>query len=308
MPTGYCFDGSNLGFRAQCVHPDLSSDGFPTGAIYGVLKILTTFMREFSVGRFIIPFDFSKSDYRKSVSSDYKAHRKGDPRMAEIASKFQQQINVIYDILGKLGAHTIGPEGMGYEADDIIAYIVHRFIQGDFPGLTSITIISSDKDLCALIQPSVIWYNPIKKELITHKNFEEVFGVKIHQYPDFKRLKGDVSDGIWHPPGIGEKGAAKLLKEYGSIEEMQKIKLVKLLGHEEQLAKTKKLVDLDLHIKFPMDPIWNRIDESLRRKICISSENEILEILRYFKFDSFLEVFDSFYTTWQSFSEAPFSA
>jgi len=303
----YLFDGSNLGFRAQCVHPELTTpDGFPTGAIYGVVRILSTFQRDFKVGKMVIPFDFSKSKFRMETDPSYKAHRGGDPRMANLAIKFREQLGVIYDLLHNLGVTVLGPECLGYEADDIIAFIVHCFKQkACWPNITQIIIISSDKDLCALVQPGVVWFNPIKNEIINTDNFVATFGVKPEQYPDFKRLKGDASDGIWHPPGIGEKGAVKMLKEYGSVDEMLKIRHAKLEGHADRLAITKKLIDLDLHQKFPEDPVWSTVERILNLPPHgIEPKEKLVEIFQTLQFDSILEKLDDTYPIWEAYSRA----
>ena len=298
----YAFDGHNLGYRSTCAFPDLTLDGFPIGGVYGMIRILSAFVHDFSPGKIVMPFDMGKSVYRLSIHPEYKAHRRSDPRMAALGIAFRDQLTVMLDLLQQFGVTTIDQETIGWEADDVIAYLVYRFKRGDFPNVRQVLILSSDKDLCGLVQEGVVWFNPITKELINLGNFEATFGIKPEQYPDFKCLKGDASDNIPHPAGIGEKTAVKLLKEYGSVASLQAVKHSKLQGQEAVLELARKLVSLQLHHQFADDPVWGRIDAKLLVQPEISPT--ILDTLRGLQFDSILERWDADFPKWKAFNQS----
>ncbi len=298
----YLFDGSNLGFRAVCAYPTLTLDDFPIGGVYGVVSILRGFTKDFSPGKIVMPFDMAKSRYRLSIFPEYKGHRRSDPKMANLAINFREQLGVMIDLLDKFGICTLTHESLDYEADDAIAYLVHRYKQGHFPAIRQVIIISSDKDLCGLVQEGVVWYNPISKMLIKDSNFEAEFKIKPSQYPDFKALKGDVSDNIPHPRGIGEGHAVKLLNEYKSIDAMLEIKHQKLMPHLEVLALARKLVALDLHLQFPNDKVWGQIDAKIMAPSPMSEDLE--EVLTSLKFNSILENWDEQKHRWAEFASS----
>jgi 5'-3' exonuclease len=100
-------------------------------------------------------------------------------------------------------------------------------------------------------------------DIITLKNVEQVFGVKIEQYWDYKALKGDESDNVPHPPKIGPVTAQKLLAEHGSLAHMKEVGVEKIVQHWDTLETGLKLVTLDLFEKFPEWEQWVSIDKKM---------------------------------------------
>jgi DNA polymerase-1 len=272
----YLFDGSNCSFRAHCAFKELRLEEFPIGALYGTVRILTNFVKEFPVGKIISAYDVSKSSWRLALYPDYKAGREKTYEK-QLKEDYFLQLQMVYDILHQLGICTITEESRGIEADDVISYICSKYKKGEFSKEYEVAlIISSDKDLCALVSndPVCNWYDPISKKLITASNFEETFGVTIDQYPDFKALKGDASDNIPHPAGIGPGTAVKLLKEYGSIEKMIALKHAKIEPFKDILDLGKALITLDLHDQIPKHSVWAKIDQKIREPMVLAPELE----------------------------------
>jgi DNA polymerase-1 len=301
----YLFDGNNLAFRAFCGYPTLSTaEGLPIGGVYGVTRILTTFFKKWMLGKVLMPFDVGKSEYRIGIYPEYKGKRKSTPKQQREHERFHEQFKMIQDMVEAFGIKTI--KEPGFEADDLIAYICMLFKQGAFPNVSRVVILSSDKDLCALIGPNVVWYDPIKSNLINEKNFIQQFGVEIHQYADFKALKGDSSDNIPHPPGVGEKNAVKLLQEYGTVDRLVGIQHDKISGHEEVLAIARKLIRLDLWNEFPNSPVWKRTHDAVKTPTQLSPDlKAFLEVLQ---FNSILEEYDEQVQVWEAFTQVSISS
>lgn len=301
----YLVDGSNLAFRAHCAYPGLSIQlgdeaSYPMGATYGTIRILDTMFREWEAGKVIMPFDISRSVYRLGLYPEYKAGRH-DNKQKQLYGEYAKQLDLIIDLLGRCGVTTISGEATGYEADDVLAYIVSRFRAGAFPNITRVVLITSDKDLCALVGPNVVWYDPIRHNMVTHENFQEQFGVTVEQYPDFKALKGDQSDNIKGVPGIGPKRAAELLTEYGSIDRLLEISHQRIAPHREAVELCRKLVGLRLHEIEPESPIWSAVSARLRELPKIA--DDLYDVLTALQFESVLAEWVEWKARWQRFSE-----
>ena len=303
MPNLYIIDGSNCAFRAHCAFSGLTFEDFPIGAVYGVTRILCTFVKEFPVGRIIIPFDVSKSVHRLALYPEYKASREKN-RDTQLRDRYILQLHLIYDLLTKFGVSILTEEARGVEADDVISYIIHKFKTNQFPSEYDLAlIVSSDKDLCALVSKSdtkvVNWYDPISRTLVTADNFEDTFKVKLEQYVDFKCLRGDSSDNIQHPPGIGPGTAAKLLREYGTIDKMIEIGHAKISPYRDVLALARKLVALNLHEIDASNQVWSKIDEKIKQPTRLDPDLELN--LEGLSFHSILEEWSTLKPKWEAF-------
>jgi DNA polymerase-1 len=296
----YLIDGNNVGFRAHCVHTDLTLDGEPVGAIYGTVRILTKFVHEFPPGKIIMPFDVAKSVYRLAIYPQYKGNRNTNPKQAAQRKSFGIQLPWLINLVNMYGVTTLAEEIRGIEADDAIAYLVHLFREGELPTIHKVIIVSSDKDLCALVADKVTWYDPVNNLVITPRNFKEQFEVDIAQYPEYKMLKGDSSDNIPHPPGIGETRAAKLLAEYGSLAGILAVKHSKVFPHTEVLDLARKLVTLDLHTKTPEDAVWERIKQKIHSPTKMDAN--LYEMLGQLEFNSLLGTWDEDAPIWEQYS------
>lgn len=208
-------DGENLLHRSY--HKFLkfkSSDGIPTGAIYGFLKILHSNIYRFNPTNVIVTFDNGRSKHRLDILPEYKAGRK---KLGMDYESLQTQKRVIMKILKRLGVPYIFDKGfkMNYEADDYIALLTEKF-NGN------ITILSSDKDFHQLITERVKIMSPSKDTIITEKNCKDLTGYNPNQCVDYLSLVGDDSDNIPGYRGIGDKRAITFINEYSSISQFLK--------------------------------------------------------------------------------------
>ncbi|OFW56253.1 MAG: DNA polymerase I [Candidatus Solincola sediminis] len=206
-------DGHSLAYRAfYALPPDLvTSSGQMINAVYGFTSMLIKVLEELRPGAVIVAFDKGKAEFRTERFADYKAHRKPMP------DGLREQLDMIHAVLGSLGMPVFEQEG--YEADDILATLTEKI-----PEDSEIYIVTSDRDALQLVTDKVkvvanrkgitdiMFYDPEK--------VKERYGVEPAQIVDYLALKGDSSDNIPGVPGIGEKTAAALIGEYGTLDEV----------------------------------------------------------------------------------------
>ncbi len=221
------FDGHSIANRAFYGVPLLTNkDGIYTNAIYGFMNIMLSLIEKEKPDYLGIAFDLSTPTFRHEFSSDYKGTRKGMPQ------ELRSQMPLLKKLLGAMNIHMVSKEG--YEADDVLGTLAK---EGEKEGLR-VTVVSGDRDLFQITSDQIEIKIPRTKKTGTEiesffaKDVEETYEVTPTQFIDVKGLMGDPSDNIKGVPGIGEKTAVKLIKEYGSIEN--------LLDHVEEL-KQKKL-------------------------------------------------------------------
>jgi DNA polymerase-1 len=226
--TLYLIDGSSYIYRAFYGVRHLStSTGIPTNAIYGFGNMLNRVLRERSPIYMAIALDAPGPTFRHDLSPDYKANRL---RMPEDLS---EQIPFIKRLITALGIPYM--EIPGYEADDIIGTLATwASDQG-----ADVVMISGDKDLMQLVNPKVHMWDSMKDEVFGPAEVEERFGVPASQVVEVMGLAGDSSDNIPGVPGIGPKTAQRLIKEFGSIEN--------LLSALDKVSKEKERKRLETH-------------------------------------------------------------
>jgi DNA polymerase-1 len=207
MSTLYLIDGHSYLYRAFYAVRGLSaSDGTPTNAVYGFTNMILKILREKSPDYFAIVFDTPGPTHRHEAFEDYKAHRPGMPE------DLKPQVPLIKDIVKALKIRMI--EMQGYEADDLLGTIAKR---AEREGI-EVFIVTGDKDMCQSVSQHIRLYDSMKEKVTEEKDVVERFGVMPSQFPEIIALMGDASDNIPGAPGIGEKTAVKLLKEFGSLE------------------------------------------------------------------------------------------
>ena len=221
-------DGNSLANRAFYAIPMLSnSQGFITNAIYGFYNMLVKVLEEEKPEYLVVAFDKGKVVFRHEVYAEYKGTRKGMP------DELRPQFPVLKDLLRAMNIAIV--EMDGFEADDLIGTLVRR---GEEQGLSNL-IVTGDRDAFQLISPQTKVYLTRKGitelEIYDEDLLQEKYGLSPRQMIDVKGLMGDASDNIPGIPGIGEKTAVKLVKEYGNLEEV--------LAHWEDFAG-KKLGEL----------------------------------------------------------------
>ena len=198
-------DGANAIYRAFFAIPNLRApDGTPTNAAYGFATMLAKVLREERPTHVVVAMDPPGGSFRNEIYPEYKAGRDKQPEdlttqiplVAEVCEAFRVPLLMV----------------PGFEADDVIATLV-----GTAPEDAEICIVSTDKDLMQLVRPGIELLDTMKGRRIDEAAVEERFGVRPRQLPDLRALAGDPSDNIPGGKGIGEKGAAKRLLEYGAL-------------------------------------------------------------------------------------------
>ncbi|HHU32095.1 MAG TPA: DNA polymerase I [Clostridia bacterium] len=233
-------DGNSLIHRAFYALPILTnSKGTFTNAAYGFTNMLLKIIKEHAPDHIVVAFDSGKT-FRHEKYEEYKGTRKATP--PELKSQFP----LVHKILKALNIATIQLEG--YEADDLIGTIAKQAEKENYQTF----IVTGDRDAFQLVSSAittVITRKGISQlEIYSPEVIKEKFGIEPAQFQDVKGLMGDVSDNIPGVPGIGEKTALKLIKEYGNIDNLfsnledltPKLK-EKLVSYKEQVFLSKKL-------------------------------------------------------------------
>ncbi|WP_022853929.1 DNA polymerase I [Thermodesulfatator atlanticus] len=249
----FVIDGSSFIYRAYfAIKGHLSNrKGLPTKAIFGFTQMLLKLLKEMDPKYVVVCFDAKGPTFRHKVYEEYKANRPAMPDDLAV------QIPYIREVTRAFGVPILEIEG--FEADDLIAAIATRI---DHP----IVIVGGDKDLFPLISEKVVMWDPMKDLFIDQTWIKERFGVEPEKLLDVRALAGDSIDNIPGVPGIGEKTALKLIKEYGSLEEVlkhaheikQKRLRENLIKYAEQARLSKKLVQLAKEAPIPLEPDFFR--------------------------------------------------
>ncbi|QOD38644.1 DNA polymerase I [Candidatus Wolbachia massiliensis] len=233
-------DGYGFLFRAYYASSHLiTTTGISIGGVYGFLKMVLKYITHSDY--LTIAFDSGKKNFRHDLYPEYKANRVTPPEdlipQFAILREAVEASNLSYE------------EIEGYEADDIIATLAARYADHqDF----KVVVVSSDKDLFQLLNYNILIFDPIKSIYIDEKQVMEKFGVNSSKLLDLLSLTGDASDNITGVPGIGPKTAAKLLDEFGSLDdileninniEQTRIRNI-LTEHKEKALISRKLLSL----------------------------------------------------------------
>lgn len=241
-PTLFLIDGSSYMYRAFFALPHLSnSSGVPTNAVYGFTAMLLKVINEYKPEYLAIMFDTPAPTFRHEVYQAYKANR------PEMPDSLIPQIPYIKAIIEGLNIPVLEKEG--FEADDIIGTIAHA---EEKKGM-EVVIISGDKDFLQLVSTHITVLDTMKDKKFDIEGVIERFGVPPEKTTEVLGLMGDSSDNVPGVPGIGEKTAAKLIEEYGSIANLLKnldhitAKKIKenLITFGDQALLSKQLVTLD---------------------------------------------------------------
>lgn len=210
-------DGKSVFYRGYYAMGALStSDGTPTGGIYGFAAIAMEIVKNLHPTKVVVAWDSKTSAARrKKLYSEYKAGR------TKPGDDFYAQIPYLEELIKALGWNFV--ECDEYEADDIIGTLSRQVDELDAQGEDWETfIVSSDLDMLQVVDENTRMYRILKGftslEELDVAAVEAKYGIKKDQFLDLKALKGDASDNIPGVPGVGEKTAAKLLAEYGTVE------------------------------------------------------------------------------------------
>ncbi len=212
-PRLLLLDGHSLAYRAFYALPAenfRTTTGQTTNAVYGFTSMLINLLRDEQPSHVAAAFDISRKTFRAETYAPYKANRSTTP------DEFRGQVSLIHDVLGTLGIPVLTKDN--YEADDLIATLVTRAEPEGF----EVLVCTGDRDALQLVSDQVTVLYPRKGVSdLTRFTPEEVaqrYGLTPQQYPDYAALRGDPSDNLPGIPGVGDKTAAKWVREFGSLD------------------------------------------------------------------------------------------
>ena len=224
-------DGSSYLFRAYHSPPHLTnSRGEATGAIYGVVNMLKSLVKQYSPERMIVIFDAKGPTFRNEMYSEYKANR---PPMPD---DLRYQIEPLHKIIKAMGLPLIAIEGV--EADDVIGTIADEQSKKG----NDVLISTGDKDMAQLVNPHVTLINTMTNTVMDPDGVVGKFGIPPELIIDYLALMGDKVDNIPGVPGVGEKTAVALIQGLGSIKSIyENLDKVAGLGFRGSKTMSKKL-------------------------------------------------------------------
>ena len=200
-------DGSSYLYRAFHALPDLrSSDGRPTGAIYGVLNMLQKLIKSERPDYLSVIFDTPAKTFRHDIFPDYKANRQKTPE------DLIAQIEPLHQLIINLGLPLIAVDGV--EADDVIGTLA---LEADKKGIKTL-IATGDKDMAQLVTENIHLIDTMKDLRMGPTEVKEKFGIQPDRFIDYLTLAGDTSDNIPGVEKVGPKTAIKWINEYGSLD------------------------------------------------------------------------------------------
>ncbi|PRX46704.1 DNA polymerase I [Prauserella shujinwangii] len=214
-PRLLLIDGHSMAYRAFFAVPAdrfRTSTGQVTNAVFGFTSMLINLLRDEQPTHLAVAFDVSRQTFRSETFADYKANRLTTP------DDFKGQVDLIKEVLAVLGIPVLTKEG--FEADDIIATLTTQAGAADY----RVLICTGDRDALQLVNDAVTVLYPRKgvSDLVRFDpaSVEDKYGLTPAQYPDFAALRGDPSDNLPGIPGVGEKTAAKWIKQFGSLADL----------------------------------------------------------------------------------------
>ena len=274
-------DGSSLAYRAYFALPETiaTREGFPTNALYGLSQMLLKLVTEYEPVALAVAWDAREKTFRHEEYEAYKAQR---PHMPEPLS---QQWPYLPELVSAFGiANLVCP---GYEADDILGTLAE---EAKRQGVRSI-VVTGDRDALQLVDED-IWVMATGRgvtdvKIYTPAAVVERFGVTPAQFPDYIGLKGDSSDNIPGVPGVGEKTAAALIQQFGSMDVMfERLDEVAserrrglLVEHEAAARLSRRLATMVLDV-----PLERDIVELVGRSAYELPVDEVEQVFRRFEF------------------------
>ncbi|NAZ54631.1 DNA polymerase I [Vibrio toranzoniae] len=226
-------DGSSYLYRAFHAYPGTMSNGdIPTNAVYGVVNMLRSMMRQFASDRMAVIFDAKGKTFRDDMYPEYKANR---PPMPD---DLRCQIEPLHNVIRAMGLPLISIPGV--EADDVIGTLASQASAMGMPVLIS----TGDKDMAQLVDDNVTLINTMTNVVMDREGVIEKFGIPPELIIDYLALMGDKVDNIPGVPGVGDKTATALLQGIGSIEKLyQNLDDIAALGFRGSKTMAKKLID-----------------------------------------------------------------
>lgn len=264
-------------------NPMFNSEGFNTSTVFGFMNTVEDILSKENPTHLAVAFDYPGGTFRNEIYPEYKANRDAQPE------EISKSIPIIKELLEAYEIPIL--QCQGYEADDIIGTIAKKAARDGF----QVFMVTPDKDYIQLLEKNISILRPGKaggnSEIISIDNINNFFDVSSPaQFLEFLALVGDKSDNVPGAPGIGEKTAAKLLLEHGSLvslySNLDKLKgkvLEVITAHKENIFMAKQLCTIctdvpldcivkDLHVRQhdiqKIRPIFQRLSfSSLEKRV-----------------------------------------
>src|SRR5688572_19698013 len=202
-------DGSSYLYRAfHALPPFTNSRGEPTGAVFGVLNMLSKFLKDYDPGRIAVVFDASGKTFRDELFAEYKAHR---PPMPD---DLRSQIEPLFEAVRGMGLPILREQGV--EADDVIGTLACAAAKQNLDVLIS----TGDKDMAQLVSERITLINTMSNTVLDRAGVKNKFDVFPEQIIDYLALVGDSSDNIPGIDKVGPKTAAKWLGQYTTLDKL----------------------------------------------------------------------------------------
>ncbi|MFI3246703.1 MAG: DNA polymerase I [Ferrimonas sp.] len=282
-------DGSSYLYRAYHAPPHLTnSKGEATGAVYGVVNMLRSLLRQHNPSHIAVVFDAKGKTFRDDLYPEYKAQR---PPMPD---DLRSQIAPLHAIIEAMGLPIVVEPGV--EADDVIGTLAR---QAEAQGY-SVLISTGDKDMAQLVTEKITLVNTMTDTYLDPNGVVEKFGVGPELIIDLLAMMGDKVDNIPGLPGVGEKTALAMLQGIGSLETIyQDVDAVvplgfrgsktmpkKLLEHKDAAFLSYQLATIKLDVALPLGPADLKIQPA--------DQNRLIELYGQMEFRRLLaEVLDS---------------
>ncbi|MGH3244027.1 MAG: DNA polymerase I [Spirillospora sp.] len=277
-PRLLLLDGHSLAYRAFYALPVenfSTTAGQPTNVVYGFANMLANALRDERPTHAAVAFDVSRRTFRTEAYPEYKAGRAKSP------DEFGSQLGLLDRFLAAMGVPVL--RAPGYEADDVIATLT----AGAEAGGLQVLIVTGDRDVLQLVSENVtvLYFYRTASEMIryTPAAVEEKYGLTPAQYPDFAALRGDPSDNLPSIPGIGEKTAAKWVREFGSLaalldraDEVKGKAGEKLRAAAESVRLNRRLTELVRDLDLPVE-----LADLRRRPYDLSAFTSLLDELEF---------------------------
>ena len=251
-------DGHSMAFRAYYALPPekftVAGGEQSTNAVYGFTAMLANVVRDEAPTHLAVCFDVSRAALKRTaLFPEYKAQRAAAP------APFAGQIDLIAELMDALRVPVFRKEGS--EADDLIATLATQASGEGF----DVAIVTGDRDALQLVTDQVTVLYPRKgvQDLtrFTPASVEEKYTLTPTQYPDFAALRGDPSDNLPSVPGVGEKTAAKWIREYGSLDALlSSVAEIKgkvgesLRANVDAVRLNRRLTELDREVELDRGP------------------------------------------------------
>lgn len=268
MPTLALIDGHSIAYRAFFALPEdlRTSSGQVTNAAYGFTRMLIKLLSDHHPDGVAVAWDVGRQTFRTERYPDYKAQRAASP------DTFKSQLPLIREVLDALGIPQVQAEG--FEADDVIASVAADAVKDGW----DVLCVTGDRDAFQLVSDHLkVLYTRrgITDTVIADAAYvESKYGIRPDQYVSYAALRGDNSDNLPGVPGVGEKTAARLITEYGSLEsiyehldEMTPKLSENLAASREQVFINRELMSLLDDLELGLDPDRMKIADWDRARV-----------------------------------------